>query len=233
MTAPARPKIAMLLYPGLTPLDLIAPQAAFAATTETHLVWKTTDPVESDSGVVLQPTTTFADCPADLDVLFVPGGMGQASVAADEEVLEFLADRGARARYVTSVCGGSLILGAAGLMRGYRATTHWTGVDALALFGAEYAEGRVVFDRNRITGGGVTAGLDFGLVVLARLLGEDVAKLTQLMLEYAPAPPFDAGSPETAGPELTAMARASIDELNNAMAAVAERLAVKGWGRAA
>jgi transcriptional regulator GlxA family with amidase domain len=118
-------------------------------------------------------------------------------------------------------------------MRGYRATTHWTGVDALALFGAEYAEGRVVFDRNRITGGGVTAGLDFGLVVLARLLGEDVAKLTQLMLEYAPAPPFDAGSPETAGPELTAMARASIDELNNAMAAVAERLAVKGWGRAA
>ena len=151
MTAPTRPKVAMLLYPGRTPLDLIAPHAAFAGTMETHLVWKSTDPVQSDSGVVLQPTTTFADCPADLDVLFVPGGLGQASVAADEDVLEFLADRGARARYVTSVCGGSLILGAAGLLRGYRATTHWSGIEALALFGAEYAEGRVVLDRNRIT----------------------------------------------------------------------------------
>jgi cyclohexyl-isocyanide hydratase len=233
MTAPARPKVAMLLYPGLTPLDLIAPHAAFAATTETHVVWKTIDPVQSDSGVALHPTTTLADCPADLDVLFVPGGMGQAPVAADEEVLEFLADRGARARYVTSVCGGSLILGAAGLLRGYRATTHWTGIEALALFGAEYAEGRVVVDRNRITGGGVTAGLDFGLVVLARLLGEEVAKMTQLMLEYAPAPPFNAGTPETAGPELTAMARASSEPVNKAMTAVAEELAAKGWGRAA
>jgi putative intracellular protease/amidase len=108
MTTPARPKVAMLLYPGLTPLDLIAPQTAFAAMMETYLVWKTTDPVWSDSGVALHPTTTFADCPADLDVLFVPGGRGQAPVAADEDVLEFLADRGARARYVTSVCGGSL-----------------------------------------------------------------------------------------------------------------------------
>ena len=232
MTAPARPKVAMLLYPGLTPLDLIAPHAAFAGPAETHLVWKTTDPVQSDSDVVLRPTTTFADCPADLDVLFVPGGLGQAPVAADEDVLKFLADRGARAKYVTSVCGGSLILGAAGLLRGYRATTHWSGIEALALFGAEYAEGRVVVDRNRITGGGVTAGLDFALVVLAQLLGEDVAKLTQLMLEYAPAPPFDAGTPETAGPELTAMARAGSQQVNDEMTTVAEELAVKGWGRA-
>src|SRR5258707_14760477 len=148
--------------------------------------------------------------------------MGQAPVAADEEVLAFLAARGARAQYVTSVCGGSLILGAAGLLRGYRATTHWTGIDVLALFGAEYAEGRVVVDRNRITGGGVTAGLDFGLVVLAKLLGEDVAKLTQLMLEYAPAPPFDAGTPEAAGPELTAMARAGSAGGNAAMRLGAE-----------
>jgi len=232
MTDPARPKVAMLLYPGLTPLDLIAPHAAFAGTMETHLVWKTTDPVRSDSGVVLHPTTTFADCPADLDVLFVPGGLGQAPVAADEEVLEFLADRGARAQYVTSVCGGSLILGAAGLLRDYRATTHWSGIEALALFGAKYAEGRVVVDRNRITGGGVTAGLDFGLVVLARLLGEEVAKMTQLMLEYAPAPPFDAGTPDTAGPELTAIARAGNRQVNEEMTAVAEQLAAKGWGRA-
>ena len=233
MTTPDRPKVAMLLYPGLTLLDLIAPHAAFAPTTETHLVWKTTDPVRSDSGVAVHPTTTFADCPADLDVLFVPGGQEQAPVAADEEVLRFLADRGARARYVTSVCGGSLILGAAGLLRGYRATTHWSGIDVLALFGAEYAEGRVVVDRNRITGGGVTAGLDFGLVVLARLLGEDAAKMTQLMLEYAPAPPFEAGTPETAGPEITAMARAFSEPANKAMTAVAQDLAGKGWGRAA
>jgi transcriptional regulator GlxA family with amidase domain len=198
---------------------------------ETHLVWKTTDPVRSDSGVAMHPTTTFADCPADLDVLFVPGGQGQAPIAADEDVLEFLADRGARARYVTSVCGGSLILGAAGLLRGYRATTHWSGIDVLALFGAEYAEGRVVVDRNRITGGGVTAGLDFGLVVLARLLGEDTAKMTQLMLEYAPDPPFDAGTPQTAGPELTAMARAGNEQVNQAMIDVAEELSATGWGR--
>ena len=233
MTVSARPKVAMLLYPGLTPLDLIAPHAAFTGTMETHLVWKTTDPVRSDAGVVLHPTTSFEDCPADLDVLFVPGGMGQAPVAADEDVLKFLADRGARARYVTSVCGGSLILGAAGLLRGYRATTHWSGIEALALFGAEYAEGRVVVDRNRITGGGVTAGLDFGLVVLAQLLGEEVAKVTQLMLEYAPAPPFDAGTPETAGPELTARARAGNRQVNDEMTAVAEELAAKGWGRGA
>jgi len=233
MTTPDRPKVGMLLYPGLTLLDLVAPHAAFAHTTETHLVWKTTEPVRSDSAVAMVPTTTMAECPADLDVLFVPGGQGQAPVAADEEVLEFLADRGARARYVTSVCGGSLILGAAGLLRGYRATTHWTGIDVLARFGAEYAEGRVVVDRNRITGGGVTAGLDFGLVVLARLLGEDVAKVTQLMLEYAPMPPFDAGTPEAAGPRLTAMARAGSEAVNEAMAAVAEELAAKGWGRAA
>jgi putative intracellular protease/amidase len=233
MTTPTRPKVAMLLYPGLTPLDLIAPHAAFVHTMETHLVWKTTGPVISDSGIAITPTTTLADCPADLDVLFVPGGQGQAPVAADVEVLEFLADRGARAKYVTSVCGGSLILGAAGLLRGYRATSHWSGIDVLPLFGAEYAEGRVVTDRNRITGGGVTAGLDFGLVVLAKLLGEEAAKVTQLMLEYAPAPPFDAGTPETAGPALTAMARAGSKQVNDEMIAVAEDLALKGWGSAA
>jgi cyclohexyl-isocyanide hydratase len=233
MTDPRRPKVAMLLYPGLTLLDLIAPHTALAGSMETHLVWKSTDPVRSDAGVAVTPTTDFEHCPADLDVLFVPGGMDQAATAADEEVLEFLADRGARARYVTSVCGGSLILGAAGLLRGYRATSHWTGIDVLALFGAQYTEGRVVVDRNRITGGGVTAGLDFGLVLLARLLGEDVAKATQLMLEYAPEPPFDAGTPQAAGPELTALVRSGTEQLNKAMIAVAEDLAAKGWGRSA
>ena len=149
------------------------------------------------------------------------GGDGRAVVAADQVPAE------------VQPCGGSLILGATGLLNGYRATTHWSGIDVLALFGAENAEVRVVVDRNRITGGGVTAGLDFGLAVLAQLLGEDAAKLTQLMLEYAPAPPFDAGTPATAGPQLTAMARAGSEPANKAMTAVAEELATRGWGRGA
>ncbi|WP_248958098.1 DJ-1/PfpI family protein [Sphaerisporangium perillae] len=230
--AQPRPQVAMLLYPGLTLLDLFAPHTALARTMDVHLVWKTMDPVVSDTGVAVLPTATLADCPAELDVLFVPGGLAQDEVAADEEVLAFLEDRGARAKYVTSVCGGSLILGAAGLLRGYRAATHWTGRDVLALFGAENVSERVVVDRNRITGGGVTAGLDFGLVVLAELLGEDVARFTQLIMEYDPRPPFTAGSPEGAGPELTAQARVFSGALNASMTAIAEDLATRGWGRA-
>jgi len=226
------PKIAMLLYPGCTPLDLLAPHAAFSHAAEVHLVWKDLDPVPTDSGVSLLPTTTLADCPADLAVLFVPGGLGQAPIAEDLDVLEFLADRGARARYVTSVCGGSLLLGAAGLLRGHRATTHWTGLELLEAFGAERVDERVVVDRNRITGGGVTAGLDFGLVVLAELLGEETARLTQLALEYDPAPPFGAGTPEASGPVLTGRAREFAKPVNDAMAVAAERLAGQGWGRA-
>ncbi|MFI6513519.1 DJ-1/PfpI family protein [Streptosporangium sp. NPDC050855] len=233
-TSPAhlRPQVAMLLYPGLTLLDLFGPHTVFAHTMDVHLVWKTTDPVISDTGVAVQPTTTLGDCPVDLDVLFVPGGAAQDKVAADEEVLTFLEDRGARARYVTAVCGGSLVLGAAGLLRGYQAATHWSGRDVLALFGAENVSERVVIDRNRITGGGVTAGLDFGLVVQAELLGEDVAKFTQLIMEYDPRPPFTAGSPKGAGPELTAQARAFTEPINTSMTAIAEDLATRGWGRA-
>ncbi len=111
----------------------------------------------------------------------------------DSEVIGFLADRGSRAKYVTSVCSGSLMLGAAGLMRGYKATSHWACRDLLPMFGATPVDARVVVDRNRISGGGVTAGLDFGLVLLAKLLGEDIAKMTQLALEYDPQPPFHAG----------------------------------------
>lgn len=228
----ARPTAAMLLYPGLMLLDLFAPQTLFARPMNVHLVWKTLDPVVSDSNVAVQPTTTFADCPADVDVLFVPGGTDQTAVAADEEVLAFLEDRGSRARYVTSVCSGSLILGAAGLLRGYRAATHWTGREVLPLFGAENVNERVVVDRNRITGGGVTAGLDFGLVVLAQLFGEDGARFAQLAMEYDPKPPYDAGSPEAAGPELAGRVVAACQQMNDDMARVAEDLAGRGWGRA-
>ena len=205
---PSQPplEIGMLLYPGLTLLDLIGPQSVFSWFANTHLVWKTRDLVRSDAGIGVQPTCTFEECPRDLDVLFVPGGLGQQPILGDTEVLSFLADRGSRAKYVTSVCGGSLLLGAAGLLKGYRATSHWAAREALRMFDAEPIEARVVVDRNRVTGGGVTAGIDFGLVLLAKLRGEEAAKLTQLALEYDPAPPFDAGTPKTAGPALVEQA---------------------------
>ena len=196
-------QVGMVLYPGLTMLDLIGPQNVLTAHATTYLLWKTRDLVTSDSGVSIQPTATFSDCPDDLDILFVPGGMGTPDAMADEEILRFLRDRGARSRYVTSVCTGSLVLAAAGLMQGYKATTHWSTRHILEAFGVECVRARVVVDRNRVSGGGVTAGIDFGLALLALLRGDDAAKMTQLMLEYDPSPPFDAGVPEAAGPELT------------------------------
>jgi cyclohexyl-isocyanide hydratase len=199
-------EIAMLLYPGLTLLDLIGPATVFSWFANIHLVWKTKDLVHSDTGVGVQPNSTFATCPRELDILFVPGGFGQQEHMTDAEVLGFLADRAPTAKYVTSVCGGSLLLGAAGLLQGYKATSHWSAREALTAFGAEPVEGRVVVDRNRITGGGVTAGIDFGLVLLAKLRGDEAAKLSQLAMEYDPDPPFDAGSPETAGPAIVQQA---------------------------
>jgi cyclohexyl-isocyanide hydratase len=207
-------QVGMLLYPGLTLLDLIGPQTVLGMHGQTHLLWKTIDPVRSDSGIAIAPTTAFRDRPEALDVLFVPGGFGTADVVEDGETLEFLAERAPHAKYVTSVCSGSLILAAAGLLRGYRATTHWTAYEALAAFGVEVEPRRIVTDRNRITAGGVTAGIDFGLTLLAKLRGEMAAKLTQLAMEYDPAPPFAAGTPEQAGPVLTALARGQTQGLN-------------------
>jgi cyclohexyl-isocyanide hydratase len=199
-------EIGMLLYPGLTLLDLIGPQTVFSWFANTHLVWKTKDLVYSDTGIGMQPSCTFESCPRDLDILFVPGGFGQNQLMSDAETLAFLADRGSTAKYVTSVCSGSLLLGAAGLLKGYKATSHWAARDGLSAFGAIPTDARVVVDRNRITGGGVTAGIDFGLVILAKLRGEDAAKLTQLAMEYDPEPPFQAGSPKTAGPAIVEQA---------------------------
>jgi cyclohexyl-isocyanide hydratase len=195
-------QIGMLLYPGLTLLDLIGPATVFSWFSDIHLVWKTKDLVRSDTGVGIQPTSTFETCPRELDVLFVPGGFGEQYLMNDAEVLAFLADRASKSKYVTSVCGGSLLLGAAGLLKGYKATSHWALRDALSAFGAEPVDARVVVDRNRITGGGVTAGIDFGLVLLAKLRGDEAAQLTQLAMEYDPAPPFKSGSPQTADPAI-------------------------------
>ena len=197
-------RVGMLLYPGLTLLDLIGPHTVLAAVARIHLIWKTLDPVRSDTGVEIAPDTTLATCPDKLDVLFIPGGPGQLGVLQDPQVMAFIADRGQKARYVTSVCTGSVILGAAGLLKGYQATSHWLAHELLPLFGAQPVRSRVVIDRNRITGGGVTAGIDFGLVLLEKLLDRDAACLMQLAMEYDPAPPFDCGSPERAGPELVA-----------------------------
>ncbi len=199
--------IAMLMFPDMYPLDLFGPYQFLAGLQNAHvyLVSKTLKPVTADKGVMVLPTTTLSDCPRDLDVLFVPGGTGGVNpLLNDDEVLNFVADHGSRARYVTSVCTGALILGAAGLLGGYKAATHWAAMDLLPIFGAIPTAQRVVEDRNRITGGGVTAGIDFGLTIAARLYGADYAKMLQLLMEYDPQPPFRSGSPEGASPKLVA-----------------------------
>jgi len=200
--------IGMLLFPRLTQLDLTGPFEVLhrVPDAKVHLVWKDTQPVYADSGLGLVPTTSFADCPP-LDIVFVPGGIGQVALMTDPVVLDFLRHYGKIARYVTSVCTGALVLGAAGLLDGYRAATHWAFVELLPAFGARHEPGRVVVDRNRITGGGVTAGIDFALRLAAELAGEDVARAIQLGLEYDPAPPFGSGHPDVADPALVARLR--------------------------
>lgn len=210
--------IGMLLYPGLTQLDLTGPFELMHRLPEAkvHLLWKTRDPITSDSGMTFVPSMTLADCPP-LDLVFVPGGDGQVPLMTDPEVLGFLREHGARAKYVTSVCTGSLLLGAAGLLKGYKATSHWAFVDLLPLFGAEPIAGRVVLDRNRITAGGVTAGIDFGLSLAAELAGEQKAKEIQLGLEYDPAPPYQSGHPSVAAPELVTAVRKRLRALVDGM----------------
>jgi len=194
--------IGILIYPNLTQLDATGPAQVLARVpgATLHMIWKTREPIPTDAGFSIVPNTTFADCP-QLDVICVPGGGGQVALMTDPETLDFLRRQAAGARYVTSVCTGSLVLGAAGLLKGYRSACHWAWRDMLADFGAIPVAERVVRDRNRISGGGVTAGIDFGLTVAAELAGEEVAKSIQLVLEYDPHPPFDSGSPEKAGPE--------------------------------
>ena len=200
--------IGFLLFPRVTQLDLTGPAQILSRVpgAQTHLVWKTRDPVPTDVGFTINPTTTFADCPP-LDVLCVPGGFGIEGLFGDAETLAFVRRQGERARYVTSVCNGSLVLGAAGLLDGYQSACHWIWLPFLERFGAVPVAERIVRDRNRISGGGVTAGIDFGLALAAELAGEDVARMIQLALEYDPQPPFGAGSPQGAGPALVARYR--------------------------
>jgi cyclohexyl-isocyanide hydratase len=191
--------IGLLLFPRVQQLDLTGPHDVFAQIpgATVHLVWKTRAALESSSGMVLTPDTTFDDCPP-LDVICIPGGSGVGALMEDDETLDFIRTQARGARFVTSVCTGALVLGATGLLRGRRATTHWAFHSLLADLGAIAVRERVVRDGNLLTGGGVTAGIDFALTLVAELVGEAEAQAIQLELEYAPAPPFDAGSPDSA-----------------------------------
>lgn len=191
--------IGLVLFPRLTQLDLTGPFEVFARVpnAKVHLVWKSLEPITSDVGLQILPTVTFDACP-DLDVVCVPGGPGMNALLEDETVLAFLRRQGVQARYVTSVCTGALVLGAAGLLQGYKAATHWASMEFLTAYGATPVNTRVCIDRNRVTGGGVTAGIDFGLYLASLLTDRTTAEKIQLYMEYNPEPPFQAGSPETA-----------------------------------
>lgn len=172
---------------------------------DVQLVWKDKTPVSTDVRIPFTATQTFDECPKDLDVLFVPGGiLGTVDCMNDLDVCAFLADRGSRAKWVTSVCTGGLIIAAAGLLKGYDATAYWPVADLLPLMGARHVDKRVVRDRNRMTGGGVTAGIDFALTLAAEMRGEEAARRAQLIIEYSPEPPFANGTPREAGPERVA-----------------------------
>ncbi|PYI66701.1 AraC family transcriptional regulator [Arthrobacter livingstonensis] len=192
-------QIVVLLFPNVTQLDFTGPAQVFSKfpNTEVHLAWHTLDPVPTDAGWCIVPTVTLDDCPR-ADVLFVPGGNGAFDVFDDLVVLDFLRRQAEGARWVTSVCTGSFTLAAAGLLTGYRATSHWASLQMLDTFGALPVSNRVVRDRNRITGAGVTSGIDFAFVLAAELFGDEIARSIQLAIEYDPAPPFDNGSPEKA-----------------------------------
>jgi len=204
-------QIGIVLFPRVTQLDFTGPLQVLSRVpgARTHLVGKSMAPIASDTVLTITPTTTFADCP-QLDVICVPGGLGTDDMINDEEMLAFLRKQAEGAKYVTSVCTGSLVLGAAGLLKGYRAATHWTAMDFLSAFGAIPTKTRVCVDRNRITGGGVTAGIDFALTLVSQMVDRRTAEAIQLRLEYNPSPPFNAGSPDTAPADILAMMKERI-----------------------
>jgi cyclohexyl-isocyanide hydratase len=225
--------IGILVFPSVQQLDLTGPYDVFASIpgAKVHLIWKDRSAITSATGLVLTPTMTFAECPT-LDVLCVPGGRGINALLQDAEVLDFLRAQAARARYVSSVCTGSLVLGAAGLLKGRRATTHWNSHDFLAKFGAIPTHGRVVRDGNLFTAGGVTAGIDFGLTVVAELLGDAQAQVIQLGHEYAPEPPFRAGTPETAPPAVLAAAKERVASIRKVREAIIDEIVASGLAEA-
>ncbi len=199
-------KIGFLIFPNMTVLDFVGPCQVLSQVpgAQIYVFWRDLCAVSTDAGFAVMPTHTFAEAP-QMDVLCIAGGPGQREVMDDAQVLDFVRWQGASAKYVTSVCTGSLLLAKAGLLTGYKAGCHWVWRDQLESFGAIPVDARVVEDRNRLTGGGVTAGIDFGLILAAKLASDEVAQVIQLALEYDPAPPFDVGSPHKAGVEQRAL----------------------------
>jgi cyclohexyl-isocyanide hydratase len=221
-------RVGFLAFPNMTQLDMTGPLQVFANLpgAALHVIWKTLDPIDTQGGLRLLPDTTMSDCPV-LDVICVPGGSGVVPLMEDEAVITFLQQKAATARYVGSICTGALVLGAAGLLKGRRATTHWGWLDLLAPLGAIPENQRVVRDGNVFTGGGVTAGIDFALTMVAELAGRDAAEAIQLGIEYAPAPPFDAGRPDLARPEILAAARQRMAAMRAGREEVVARVGAK------
>ncbi len=208
-------RIAIIIYPDMTPLDMIGPQTVFMeAGCQVDLLWKNYQPIVTDLGIPLTATTTFDEYSIIPDVLLIPGGIGSIDYMNDLNLLEFIQKISKKTPWITSVCTGSLILAGAGLLRGYKATSHWATKNLLGLMGAIPTEGRVVTDRNRITGGGVTAGIDFGLVLLEKLQGREIAEQIALSIEYAPEPPFNVGTPDLAGPDRMKIAMKENEDFN-------------------
>ena len=220
--------IGMLVFPRLTQLDMTGPYEVLARlpNATVHLIAKALEPVTTDRGMQIMPNMTYADCP-QLDVVMVPGGPGQQDLMEDETVLDFLRRQAQGAKYVTSVCTGSLVLGAAGLLKGRRATSHWAALEHLKLLGAIPVSEKVVVDDNIVTGAGVTSGIDFALKLVAILEGEATAREIQLQIEYDPDPPFHGGSPSKAGAETVAAVRGRLTTLNAQRAEVARRVGRK------
>lgn len=190
--------LVILGFPGMTLQDFVGPITVLGTACRTSMLWKSNEPIKTDGGMAIMPTGVYADCPNEIDILMIPGGFGFELAIQDTEFMDFVRACVSRAKYITSVCTGSIILAAAGALEGYKAATYWLTYEHLEKYGVEGDRSRVCVDRNRITGGGVTAGLDFGLHLLALLKGVEMAEMTQLLIEYDPKPPFDSGSPLTA-----------------------------------
>ncbi|MGA8898282.1 DJ-1/PfpI family protein [Bradyrhizobium sp.] len=221
-------QIGIPIFPNVTQLDFTGPLQVFSSLPNTtiHLIWKRIEPVTTDTVLTITPTVSFADCP-QLDVICVPGGAGTDDMVNDVEMHDFLRAQAAAAKYITSVCTGSLVLGAAGLLNGYRATTHWTAMEYLGPYGALPTKTRVCVDRNRVTGGGITAGIDFALTLVSVMVGREMAEAIQLRLEYNPAPPFNSGSPDTASPEILARMNQQIEAGRERRSAANQRAAAR------
>lgn len=232
--------LGFVIFPGITQLDFTGPFEVLSRLAtppslsapsrfpdvKTHVIAKSLQPVASDRGLSFLPTSTFETCPA-LDLICVPGGTGVADALGDAETVDFIGHQGRQAQYATSVCTGAFLLGATGLLRGRRATTHWAYTDLLPLVGAKHERARIVRDGNIITAGGVTAGIDFAFAVIAELAGPDVARAIQLGIEYDPAPPFHAGHPDKASEAAISLMVHRNDATHGGMRAALERLGME------